>query len=298
MEIHRRGKMMSNLVVIQNEIGSQLVEAGVQSVLPASVKMQTFVRCAAVAMVGNKDLALADRDSLIMALTQCAKDGLVADNKEAAIVTFNTNVAAKGQPKQWMTKAQYLPMIDGVMKRARMSGQISALSSKAVFKDDIFRYWMDENGEHINYEPTYGGGEMRLAFAFAKLTNGELIVEVMSNADVDKVRAASKTGQYGPWKDWYERMACKAVMHRLARRLPNASEIVEMCEAGMNMNFDPSTEKEIFEPVFNDPHARLKSLLTDKDPEQYLPWLQVKNIDDMSEENATAAALKLENAKQ
>jgi recombination protein RecT len=289
---------MSNLAVIQKDIESELVAAGVESVLPESVKMQTFVRCAAVAMASNKDLANADRDSVIMSLTQCAKDGLVPDSKEAAIVTFNTNVAAKGQSKQWITKAQYMPMIDGVMKRARMSGQIAVLSSKAVFNDDVFRYWMDENGEHINYEPAYQGGDMRLAFAFAKLTNGELIVEVMSRADVDKVRAASKTGQYGPWKDWYDRMACKAVMHRLARRLPNASEIIEMCEAGMNMAFDPSTEKEIFTPVFNNPIDRLKELLSDKDPKKYLPWLQVKSIDDMTEENATAAALKLENAKQ
>ena len=288
---------MSSLIVIQQELEKGLIAAGVESVLPESVKMQTFVRCAAVAMASNKELANADRDSVIMSLTQCAKDGLVPDSKEAAIVTFNTNTAAKGQPKQWITKAQYMPMIDGVTKRDRMSGQIAVLSSKAVFSDDIFRYWMDENGEHINYEPTYHGGEMRLAFAFAKLTNGELIVEVMSKADVDKVRAASKTGQYGPWKDWYERMACKAVMHRLARRLPNASEIVEMCEAGMNMAFDPNTEKEIIVPVEN-PVDKLKVLLEDKDPTQYLPWLQVEKLSDLSEANAAAAVLKLESAKQ
>ena len=66
----------------------------------------------------------------------------------------------------------------------------------------------------------------------------------------------------------------------------------------MNMKFDPSVEKEIFEPVYNDPIERLKKLLSDKDPEQYLPWLKVESIDDMSEEGATAAAIKLENAKQ
>ena len=291
-------KIMSNLAVIQGNLEADLIAAGVESVLPDSVKMNTFVRCAAVAMAGGKDLVNADKDSVIMSLTQCAKDGLVPDNKEAAIVTFNTKVKVQGQPDKWITKAQYMPMIDGVMKRARMSGQIAVLSSKAVFNDDSFDYWMDENGEHINYRPQFQGGEMRLAFAFAKLTNGELIVEVMSKADVDKVRAASKTGQYGPWKEWYERMACKAVMHRLARRLPNASEIVEMCEQGMNMKFDPSVEKEIFEPVYNDPINRLKDLLADKDPEQYLPWLKVKSIDDMTEESATAAAIKLENAKQ
>lgn len=293
---------MSNLVVIQKEIEGDLIAAGVQSILPANMKMSTFVRCAAVAMAGNKDLNGADRDSLIMSLTQCAKDGLVPDNKEAAIVTFNTNVAAKGQPKQWMTKAQYMPMIDGVMKRARMSGQIAVLSSKAVFNDDIFRYWMDENGEHINYEPTYNGGEMRLAFAFAKLTSGELIVEVMSKADVDKVRAASKTGQWGPWKEWYERMACKAVMHRLARRLPNASEIVEMCEAGMNMSFDANTEKEII-PVVENPLIKLVELLDGRDMTKFLPWASKKvnseilSIEDLSDAQASALVITLENSK-
>ncbi len=288
---------MSNLAVIQSDLDRDLMAAGIQSVLPDSVKMNTFIRCAAVAMASNGALASADRDSLIMSLTQCAKDGLVADNKEAAIVTFNTNVAPQGNPKQWVTKAQYMPMIDGVMKRARMSGQISVLSSKAVFNNDQFDYWMDENGEHINYRPTFKGGDMRLAFAFAKLNTGELIVEVMSKADIDKVRAASKTGTYGPWKDWYERMACKAVMHRLAKRLPNASEIVEMCEAGMNMDFDSRTEKEII-PVVENPLDKLKLLLSDKNPEQYLPWLGVESIDDLSEASAAAAVIKLENSKQ
>ena len=291
-----RLKIMSNLAVIQQELESGLIAAGVESVLPESVKMQTFVRCAAVAMASSADLAQANKDSVIMALTQCAKDGLVPDNKEAAIVTFNTKIKHQGKNDEWVKKAQYLPMIDGVMKRARMSGQIAVLSSKAVFCDDQFYYWMDENGEHINYRPSYNGGEMRLAFAFAKLTNGELIVEVMSRTDVDKVRAASKTGTYGPWKDWYERMACKAVMHRLARRLPNASEIVEMCEAGMNMNFDARTEKEIIPEVVN-PLAKLKALLEKEDPEKYLPWLQVASLEDLSDANAAAAVLKIEGAK-
>ena len=288
---------MSNLAVIQKDLGQDLVSAGIESILPEHIKADKFIQCAAIAMAGNKDLLCADKDSVIMALTKCAKDGLVPDSKEAAIVTFNTNVAPSGKPKEWVTKAQYMPMIDGVMKRARMSGQILLLSSKAVYTGDEFDYWMDENGEHINYRPEFGGGEVRLAFAFAKLTTGELIVEVMSREDIDRVRAASKTGTYGPWKDWFDRMACKAVMHRLARRLPNASEIIEMCEQGMNMNFDPRIEKEILPSVEN-PLVKLKSLLVDKDPEKYLPWLGVKSIDELSEATASAAVFKLENAAQ
>lgn len=288
---------MSNLAIIQKDLEQSLVAAGVSSVLPESISMNKFVQCAAIAIASNKDLANADKDSMIMSLTNCAKDGLVPDNKEAAIVTFNTNIAPKDKPKQWITKAQYMPMIDGVMKRARMSGQISLLSSKAVYAGDEFDYWMDENGEHINYRPKFEGGEVRLAFAFAKLTTGELIVEVMSRADIDRVRAASKTGSYGPWKDWFDRMACKAVMHRLARRLPNASEIIEMCERGMNMDFDVRTEKEILPEVEN-PLEKLRDLLSDKDPDMYLPWLKVEKLEDLTPEYAAAAVLKLENAKQ
>ena len=168
---------MSNLAVIQTNLEAALVAAGVESVLPDSVKMTTFVRCAAVAIASGKDLDKADQDSMIMSLTQCAKDGLVPDNKEAAIVTFNTKVKVQGKPDAWITKAQYMPMIDGVMKRARMSGQIAVLSSKAVFNQDEFDYWMDENGEHINYRPTFKKrGDFKLAFAFAKLKTGALVV--------------------------------------------------------------------------------------------------------------------------
>lgn len=236
---------MANLAEIQAEIESGLVSAGVASVLPEHIKMESFVRCAAIAMSQSKDLEEADRDSVIMSLTKCANDGLIPDNKEAALVTFNTNAGTKQSPN-WVKKAQYMPMIDGVLKRARMSGQIATMSAKAVFEGDSFDYWLDEDGEHLKYRPNLESrGEFKLAFAMAKLVTGDLIVEVMTKADVDKVRSASKTGEYGPWKDWYDRMACKAVFHRLARRLPNASEIVEMCQAGMNIEFNNSPERDV-----------------------------------------------------
>lgn len=229
---------MNDLALIQKSLETDLINAGVQTVLPDHVKMSSFVRCAAIAMVQGKDLAEADKDSVIMSLTKCATDGLVPDGKEAAMVVYNTNVGTKQQP-DWRKMAQYLPMIDGVLKRARMSGQIDSMAAKAVYENDSFDYWLDEDGEHIQYRPTWKTrGPFKLAFAFAKLKTGDLVVEVMTKEDIDKVRASSKTGKFGPWADWYDRMACKTVFHRLARRLPNSSEIVEMCEAGMNMKFE------------------------------------------------------------
>ena len=293
--------MSMDLATTQNQLSGAIIAAGIESILPKGTTIEQFTRCASIAMVQSKDLGEATQDSIIMALTMCAKDGLVPDNKEAALVTFNTKDKATGQ---YVKKAQYLPMIDGVIKRARMSGQVAAMAAKTVYQNDEFNYWMDENGEHYKYVPTFNErGNLLLCFAYAKLTNGELLIEVMTKADIDKVKNASKTSGFGPWVDWYDRMGCKAVMHRLCRRLPNASEIVQMCEQGMNMAFDPTTEKDITPPPSEDYGMKLVNLFADKPADKYLPWLAKKlghdvlSLADVTAEESVKVIEHMENAK-
>ncbi len=221
----------------------QLKSQGIEALLPSTVSFDAFVRAAATAMAQNPELANADQKSVIQSLIRCATHGLVPDNREAALVTFKER-----QGSNYVMKAQYIPMVDGVLKRARMSGQVAVIAAKAVFDGDTFDYWMDEHGEHINYRPTLKGrGEFCLAFAFAKLHTGELIVEVMPKEDIERVRGASKTGnsEYGPWSKWYDRMAVKSVLHRLARRLPSASELVTLLESGDEFDYDRQQEKPV-----------------------------------------------------
>lgn len=229
---------------IYNDLAPELERQGIKALLPTHVTIESFARTAAVAIAKDNDLANADRTSVIMALTRCATDGLIPDGREAALVTYNTKVkGTNGRSDTWIKKAQYMPMVDGVLKRARQSNQIDVIAGKAVFEGDTFDYWMDENGEHINYKPKLvGRGTFVLSFAFAKMKTGELIVEVMTKEDVERVRAASKGSDSGPWKDWYDRMAVKSALHRLARRLPNASELMAMLEQGMMMDWQ---EKEV-----------------------------------------------------
>jgi len=204
------------------------------TVLPDHMPVERFIRTAIIAVQMNPKVLDADRQSLFTSLQRCAADGLIPDNKEAALVEFNTKSG-----NNWVKKIQYMPMVDGVLKRARQSGEISVITARAVHENDIFDYWIDENGEHLNFKPNYKGprGAMILVFAMAKLKTGDLIVEPMSMEDVEKVKAASKTSGSGPWVDWFERMALKSVLHRLAKRLPNSSEIMEMLDRG-NFMYD------------------------------------------------------------
>jgi recombination protein RecT len=172
-----------------------------------------------------------------MALTRCARDGLMPDGREAAMVVYSTKNSRTGQYEK---KAQYLPMVDGVLKRARQSGQVVNITGKVVHMADKFDYWVDEHGEHIEHRPAFENtGEIRLVYAFAKLTSGEIVVEVMSKADVEKVRdGTAKRDRDGKlkipsaWQKWFDRMALKTVLHRLARRLPCASEMYSLLDVG------------------------------------------------------------------
>lgn len=225
--------MTMQLSVIKQSLTTEL--ADVQAILPKAVSYERFVNCAAVAIANNADLAEADRQSVINSLTLCAKDGLIPDNREAALVIFNTKDKSTNT---WVKKAQYMPMIDGVLKRARQSGQIKTIASRPIYQNDKFRAWMDDDGEHIEYEPNFlNRGEMIGAFAYAKMISGEVQFEVMNMDDLNKVKEASKSSSFGPWVDWFDRMSCKAVSHRLCRRLPNSNELIEMLERGQQMEW-------------------------------------------------------------
>lgn len=222
---------MSNMLIdIKANLDRELIP--VQSLLPAHVSFDRFTNAAAVALAANNDLFNADRQSVINALTACAKDGLIPDNREAAMVVYKKKQAGG----DWKLIAQYMPMIDGVLKRARQSGEISIIAARAVYENDKFRVWLDDSGEHIHYEPTLGArGEMIGAVAYARMKTGEFQFEWLNLDDIAKVRAASKNSDKGPWVDWYESMARKSAAHRLCRRLPNNSEIMEMLERGTEM---------------------------------------------------------------
>lgn len=210
------------------------------TVLPEHMPVERFIRAALIAVQMNPKVLEADRQSLFMSLQRCAADGLIPDNKEAALVEFNTKSG-----NDWIKKIQYMPMVDGVLKRARQSGEIAVITARAVYENDTFEYWIDENGEHLNFRPNFGDnrGAMKLVFAMAKLKSGDLIVEPMTMGDIEKVKAASKTSATGPWKDWFERMALKSALHRMAKRLPNSSEIMEMLDRG-NFMYDLDNKEE------------------------------------------------------
>lgn len=186
--------------------------------LPPQVSVEKFQRVVVTAIAQNPSLLEADRRSLWLACMKAAQDGLLPDNREAAFVQFGKEIS-------------YMPMVGGVLKKIRNSGEVSVVDAITVHKNDKFRYRpaVDSLPDH---EPEWFGdrGEMIGVYAFAKMKDGSTLVRVFNKTQIEKRRAVSKAKDGAAWKNWYEEKAQVTVLHSLAKRLPQSTDLEKTLE--------------------------------------------------------------------
>lgn len=206
----------------------QLVNMGgqLEAALPKHIPVERFQRVVMTAVQNAPDLLDCDRRSLFNSAMKCAQDGLLPDGREAALVKFKNQV-------------QYFPMVFGLQKKARNSGEVSSILARDVQANDEFDYWVDEDGEHLTYRPSIDRTDIknadealqlvRAVFALAKLKDGTIMVEVMSVQQVERIRAISKASREdSPWLVWWGEMAKKTAIRRLSKRLPMSSDLDDL----------------------------------------------------------------------
>lgn len=203
------------------DMGAELKKA-----LPSHISVEKFQRVAMTSINSDPDLLYADRRSLFEAITRAAQDGLLPDKREGAFVIFNSKVKTP-TGDQWIKKVQWMPMVAGILKKCRQSGEIATLSAQIVYANDMFVWSLgdDESIEHVPVQLGQDRGEPIGAYAIAVLKDGFRFREVMDLPEIQKVRAASRSGDKGPWKDWWSEMAKKTVIRRLAKRLPMSTDL-------------------------------------------------------------------------
>jgi recombination protein RecT len=209
-------KVSTELAVLEREI---------IKVLPAHVGLEKFIRVVATAITSSSQIARADRKSLYQSALKCAQDGLLPDGREAAFVVFKSK---DRQTNRYVERVQYMPMVYGIRKLIRNSGEVKDDICNAVFEKDEFRYWVDDAGEHIAHEPNIevpDRGKVRAVYAIFKTLSGGVYTEVMTRDQIEKVRAVSKAANEGPWVNWFEEMARKTVIRRIAKRLPMSTDV-------------------------------------------------------------------------
>lgn len=205
---------MSNAVTVIDQVRHQLTSMTPQfkAALPAHVNPERFVRVVMTAVQTTPALLNADRRTLFAAATKAAQQGLLPDGREGAIVTFKD-------------QAQWMPMVAGIMKLVRNSGEISTWSVQAVYENDMFDFCLGDE-EHITHKPSLSSrGKLIAVYSIVTMKDGEKSREVMSVEDVNAIRARSRSGNSGPWVSDFAEMAKKTVVRRHSKRLPLSTDI-------------------------------------------------------------------------
>lgn len=181
----------------------------------------TEVYLARCAQDPKRDLLKCNRDSLKDAFLKCASDGLVPDGQHAAIVPFWESATKT-------LVAQYVPMVKGIIKRARELGEVWGMDCEAVFeKDDFFIDLGDPSAPPRHVPPKKGKrGDVVGAWAVFRDRNRLVIHrEYMDREQIDKARNFSKAKNSPAWNDWFSEMARKTVIRRGAKYVPCGDEM-------------------------------------------------------------------------
>lgn len=217
------GQICKTVDAMEGSLNEALKDTGV------SVKRFLMVAKTAIQTHTDKDrLEKADRQSLLLAIKKCASDGLLPDNREAALVVYGTTV-------------QYQPMVQGLVKLMRQSGEVDDVDAFIVHAADKFSFKAGKDKMPDHEADWFGArGEAVGAWAFVKLKNGETKVAMLTKDRIDRIATRSKqAGNYSTktGKDW-EEFWKKAAIRNVSKYAPKSSQLEQaLKEADQEFDF-------------------------------------------------------------
>ncbi|ACL57477.1 recombinase RecT [Methylobacterium nodulans] len=272
--VAERNPPANPLVLVREQIQSR--EAEFAAALPAHIPVERFKRVLLTAVQNNPDLLKLERRSFFNAAMRAAQDGLLPDGREGAIVEFNG-------------RAQWMPMIAGIRKKVRNSGEVSTWEANVVFENDEFEYQLGDDPKIIHRPVLVNRGKPIAAYSIAVLKSGERSREVMTVEEIEKVRKVSRARNGGPWSQWWEEMARKTVARRHSKVLPLSSDLDDLIRRDdelYDFSRKPGQDGQItglFQPVANP-----LSDTIEHQPDQ-APGADAPLADDEAERGAQAA---------
>jgi recombination protein RecT len=212
-----------NAITPVTEVKNALVKMqdNFKAALPDHIPADKFIAVAQTAIVNTPSLVGLERASLYQAFMQCAQDGLLPDGRECAIVPYGG-------------KAKYTPMVGGICKKIRNSGEVGTVDAQSVFSKDNYKAWTDEKGPHFKHTRAIGDrGDYLLTYAYALGKDGSVYFEEMPKDQMEAIKkqAMSKLPadkqKNSPWNGPFEdEMRRKSALRRLAKyRLPSSSDM-------------------------------------------------------------------------
>lgn len=160
-------------------------------------------------------------------LQQCAPQSIQESITNVAAIGLSLNPAfgyAYLVPEsikagnQWVKVCQLRVSFKGLVKIATDSGAIKFVRAEIVRENDSFTYNGPMAAPLHQMNPFGDRGNVIGVYCIAKTADYEYLTDVMSMAEIDKIRKAAK--QDGVWSNWFEEMAKKALVKRASKLWP------------------------------------------------------------------------------
>lgn len=197
--------------------------------LPKHVTKERFMRTAITAMSSNPKLAECTQNSFLTCLLKLAALGIEADGRRAHLIPYFNS-------KEKLTECQLIIDYKGLVELIQRSGMVSAIHADVVHEGDIFEY---SKGVLIKHVPHFlrrdadkpeTEGKVFAVYALATMKTGQEQCEVLSRADVERIRQSSRGKDSMPWRDHWSEMAKKTAFRRLSKWLPLSPEFRDALE--------------------------------------------------------------------
>lgn len=190
----------------------------------------------------NSDLVQCTPQSLFGGVIECLKMGLTIGGpmQEAWLIPFRNHGVLEA-----VTIVGYQGYRN-IIDRARSTLD---LHPRAVYANDEFDFEFGSN-PRVHHRPYWmvgrpEQGNLIAVYAVARLRGGGVQIEVMPKAEVDQHRAKSRAKDSGPWVNFYDAMALKTAVRKIAKYLPKSNEqlaralqLDEQADLGIPQEYD------------------------------------------------------------
>lgn len=250
----------------------ELFEREISQVLPTHIKIEALAAAVVNSARKNPKLLRCTKGSVLSGLMQCGATGLLPDTpaQECHLVPFENK-------KKGIVECVWMAGYRGLLKLTRQSGIVGNAGMEVVYEGDEFDY---EKGATpvLVHKPKLvvearKDADIRFFYAIAWWLNPDIRpgfeFEVMSLAQVEAIKNASRGKDQDPWRIHFAEQGRKTVFRRLAKKLPLSPELMmavhldNMAAVGETQPIH-DTVAEIVEPPEKPPTKKLADDLKKK----------------------------------
>jgi recombination protein RecT len=194
--------------------------ARIGAVLPKHLSAERMAKIAAGALARTPKLAQCTPQSFLLCMLQLSQWGLEPDGRRAHLIPYGD---------------QCTLIIDykGIAELVIRSGMVATLHADVIRPGDLLEYSMGVLSNHVPHwlrtdaaKPATPGEPIG-AFCRVVMKDGAQVCHVMSKAEIEKVKQASRSSgkSDSPWLKWPDEMWKKTVFKRASKWLPWSADI-------------------------------------------------------------------------